>query len=117
MAEGQTTQAQEHSIEDHPELVAYLMRVVPMGFEPFRLYSVVVPPGKSILEHDHPEYVALFYPESHPLPLVIGEIEYVYNAGDRALVYPGSRHSVPVNTTNKTRTSIALKVRPPTDNL
>lgn len=111
LAEGQQKEARLHSRDEAPELYDLLAGFLPDN-TPKQMYSVVVPPGKEITTHTHKEHVVLFYPERVLVPVVVDGYKRYPAAGSVQIVYAGTPHGVPKNTTSMRRVSIALKVLP-----
>lgn len=85
----------------------------PTGREPLHAYVVVVPPGKNISEHSHPEDVVLFYPEDTDTPVYVDGEPHWPQAGEILLIPKHVIHWVPVNETGRDRVSVAVKLKEP----
>lgn len=103
------------SYQEAPDLFDEMRAAVPVeGAEIFEIFSVVVHPGRQIKEHEHTEWVALFYPEPAATPLTLkeGRCGLLMRPGELVVIAPGVLHGVPRNESGRRRQSIAMKVIP-----
>ena len=111
----QEKEARLLSYNEAPELFDEMRAAIPVeGEEIFQIFSVVVHPGRQIKEHEHTEWVALFYPEPAETPLCVkgGEWGLLMRPGELVVIAPGVPHAVPRNESGRPRQSIAMKVIP-----
>ena len=109
IAEEQTTESQLLIEQAYPHITKLLSEAFPVPVERRRLYLVVVPPGKRIIEHSHREWVALFYIAPTDTPVIIDGREHLPSVGEVLVIPPNTPHSVPENKTGQRRVSVALK--------
>lgn len=89
-----------------PELVAFM---TPPGRSPLYLYTVLVAPGKEVTCHCHDEDTVLYY-VNPVVPVILDDKPYQPVPGETVLIPAKVMHSVPLNTTNSRRISVALKL-------
>lgn len=109
---GQQVESRRIMYEECPELFDVMRAAVPIeGTDIVEIYSVAVPPGRSIKAHEHVEWVALYYPEPADTPLLVGDDHgLLMRAGELVVIAPHVLHSVPRNESGRLRQSIAMKV-------
>lgn len=92
------------------ELLRVMRTKIPVEGDHYKkALRVVVPTHRSIKEHMHPEWVALYYARPSS-PLLHDESYYFPAAGEIVVISPYTKHAVPSNESQETRVSIALVV-------
>ena len=108
LAENQVHQSQTHGGEN--ELFRAMADFAGRSGWTF-VFTVVFDPGKQVTEHAHVEDVVLYYPDGALETPILVENEPVYpEPGEMILVPKNTKHSVPINETDKRRLSIAMMV-------
>ena len=73
---------------------------------------VILQPGKGVAPHQHPEWTLIYFIDAEEVPLWVDNI-VVFPANNTAiLLHPMTLHSVPCNTMDRPRLSLALRFKP-----
>jgi hypothetical protein len=112
LAQEKQSQARVMQPSEAPGLADMMRAEVPMEGEAYgEMFVVVFDPGNpGVTSHRHEEWVVLYYVEPADTPIIV-EMEEIFPEKDTMLVVPpNTEHSVPHNSSDKKRISIALKV-------
>jgi len=95
----------------YPELFKEMRAKCPVPGTDFKdVFCVVVRPGPGIGEHDHEEWIVLYYAEPADTAVIVANERILPQKGDFLVLPPKVRHEVEPNIGDGTRVSIAMKV-------
>ena len=104
-------QTQPSTLFHHGDLEVWMRSAVPLkGDDYLRALSVVVTRGKEIKEHEHAEFVALYYVQPEGVPLITRKEVILPEPGDLFLLHPYTKHFVPPPAVEVRRVSIAMMI-------
>ena len=84
----------------------------PGSTEPHSHIAVILPPGKAVGLHSHPQWTLIYYIDAEDVPIIVDGIA-IYPANNTAIMLePETPHEVARNQTDRPRLSLAFRFKP-----